>query len=333
MAETKTEAAIKAGIYPHFAVKNNDKPNKWLAFPLFGFLVKYYILLIPIHIWIFLLHIAFLFFWVANALVIFTTGRYWESAYTFILKFLRYQTKVDLYIYGLTDQYPWFDLTTDDLFELTIEKPEHPSQWFAFPLLGLIVRIILLIPFSIFVQIMKNGAVIAMMVSWFIVLFRGKFPDSLYEFEHDTIRLNLSERAYFTGLSDKYPNFYISMNHQSIKIVLLIIGTIIMITTSFINTRDRAYTQYLKHVQLPPNATCSTQTILQTPDFQKNRQAACSPQYSDLAQQAAIKLLGCKNMTQAKMVLSQACSIPAGIPQTIIDQNRPQMPNTKQIPY
>lgn len=219
-------AEAPKNIYPKFYVENNKKPNKFLNFPILGFIVKI-ILLIPVWIEAFFLGIGTIFILVYSWIVISFTGRYSNFAYKYFLGLMRFWTKIKLYIFGITDKYPGFKLNTNGLFTLDIAKPEKPNRWLAIPLIGLVIRFVLLVPYLIFTDVMQRGANIAMFLSWFVILFKGRLPESLYEFERDSLRVNYASNAYIVGLSDKYPSFHISMNHQTAKILLLIVGAIL----------------------------------------------------------------------------------------------------------
>ena len=225
----KEERAKKEkNYYPDLIIHKNVNPNRFFAIPLVGFLVKI-VLLIPVGIEAIILGIIFFFLWVINSFVILFTGKYWGIAYDFFLGLMQFWVKIYLYIFGLIDTYPGFGLSSDKLFELHMPKPEHPNRMFAIPLFGFIARIILLIPYFIFSQVMRNGSWVAMIISWFPVLVYGKFPETTYEFESDTMRVSLAAFCYITGLSDTYPSFSISMNHQTLKILLIIAGALLTV--------------------------------------------------------------------------------------------------------
>src|SRR6266699_1359718 len=112
-------------IYPKLTVENNKNPNKFYAVPLLGLLIKVLILILVFFEGIFL-GITFLFFWIANSFVILFTGQYWDAAYQFFLGIMRFGTKISVFLFGLTDKYPGFDLSSNGLFDLEIEKPAHP---------------------------------------------------------------------------------------------------------------------------------------------------------------------------------------------------------------
>ncbi|MEK7571864.1 MAG: DUF4389 domain-containing protein [Patescibacteria group bacterium] len=212
--------------YPHLVIPPNKKPNRFYAFPFFGLLIKL-IILIPVFIESIVLAIAFPFVLLIAWFVVQFTGKYWDPGYRFFIGVMRFSTKISVFIYGLSDKYPGFSLKTDGHFALDMPKPAHPNKWLAIPILGFIVRFILLVPYQIFSQVLSNGSSLAMIISWFTVLFKKSFPESLYEFEHDTLRVSLAQTAYLVGLSDKYPSFSISMNHQNVKIALIIAGALL----------------------------------------------------------------------------------------------------------
>lgn len=214
--------------YPHLVIKVNEHPNKLYGFPFLGAFIKV-IMIIPQIVEAFFLSIAMVFFIIANPFVVFFSGKYWDAAYDFFLGALRFYTKLSLFMFGLTDIYPGFDLKTNKSFELDIPKPTKPHKWLAFPIFGFIFRLIILIPYQIYSQVLGNGTSVAWMISWFTILFKGKIPESLYEFERDTIRVGLAHSVYAIGLSDTYPSFEISMNHKTEKILLIIAGAILFV--------------------------------------------------------------------------------------------------------
>lgn len=218
----------KTNMYPQLVVKRNENPNRLYAFPFLGVIVKT-IALIPVTIWQVIVSIGVLFYVIALPFYILFTGKYWDEAYNFICGYLRLQTKTSFFLYGITDKYPGFSLKENEAFTLTIEKPTNPSRWLAIPLFGAIIRSIILIPYYIWASILGYGTQVAVFASWFIVLFKKKYPESLHEFAVDSTRVNLATYIYSYYLSDKYPSFHIAMNHKNIKITLLVLGFLLMI--------------------------------------------------------------------------------------------------------
>ncbi|MBA3724188.1 MAG: DUF4389 domain-containing protein [Candidatus Levybacteria bacterium] len=233
-------ADVNKDIYPHLVIKNNEHPNKLLAFPIVGIIIRT-ILLIPVYIVGWFLSIAYMILWIITPFVILFTGKYWDTAYNFNVGLMKLYTKVVLYMYGLTDKYPGFTMDTNGIFELQYEKPQKPNRWLSLPVFGLIIRLILLIPYVIYESVLRYGTYIAVMASWFGVTFTGKYPESLYEFNRDSTRVALARMGYITYMSDTYPSFWISMKHQTVKIVLIVIGALLMLSSFAGEPNPEAY--------------------------------------------------------------------------------------------
>ncbi len=235
---------IPANIYPKLSVAQIQDPNRFYAVPLVGFLIKC-VMLIPVAIeLIFLLFVQY-FANVINSFVVLFTGKYWDTAYMLNLGTMRLTTKTSLFFFGLTNKYPGFEFAiTDPLMSLDIPKPEHPNRFFAIPVFGGIARFILLIPYVIYASVIGNAAWLGAVIISFYVLFVGKYPESVYEITRDSVRLSLSSRAYIDGLSDSYPSFWISMNHQTVKLLLIIFAVLLnigRIGSSFSNKSNYNY--------------------------------------------------------------------------------------------
>ena len=216
------------GIYPVSTIKLIQNPNKFYAVPILGFLVKH-IILIPVIIEVIILSIwLFIAAMIINPFVVLFTGKYWNNAYSIALGMIRISAKMQYFLFGLTDKYPGFSLKIDESYSVDIPLITNPSKLFAFPLLGLLMRMILIIPYYMFLSVISQAACIGTYIlAWAVVLFKGRYPESLFELSRDAIRVSLSNHAYMLGLSDKYPSFYISMAHDKIKIILIVIAIIL----------------------------------------------------------------------------------------------------------
>jgi hypothetical protein len=212
-------------LYPKLVIKNNEKPNRWLAVPFLGIFIRF-ILIIPVFIVSFFYGLWFFILWVCVPFAVLFTGKFPDTIYTFFLGYIKFYTKIALYLFGLTDVYPGFGLDDKGLFELHFEKPHKPSRLLAFPILGMAIRCILLVPYFIYEYVLEGGARWAVLFSWFAVLFKGKYPESLYEFNRDFIRVSTAETLYTSYLTDVYPSYSISMKHKKIKILLIILGAL-----------------------------------------------------------------------------------------------------------
>jgi hypothetical protein len=146
--------------------------------------------------------LSFISFW-----VILFTGRYPESFFEFQVNLLRWSIRVQARSQNLTDGYPaFFPSGTDDKTSLEVSYPESISRgtlllkaffggiYCAFPhLFVLIFRMIW-------------GSILSF-IAWWVILFTGKYPQSIHEFNVGTIRWTTRISLYLGYMSDEYPPF------------------------------------------------------------------------------------------------------------------------------
>ncbi len=247
MADKNSSVPPKsANYYPNLAVSQIKDPSKFYAIPLLGGFVKI-IILIPVFIELAFIAVAVWILSIVNSLNVLINGKYWQTSFNLTLGMMKLGAKVYLYFMGLTNKYPGFSLDTNDDFSIDIEMPKNPSRFYAIPILGLLVRFILMIPYSIYSSVLHYGAHIGAVISSFAVLANGKYPESTFEFERDSLRVNLASGAYFAGFSDAYPSFWISMNHQTAKLLLIIAGAVMM----FSNWGSHGRSNYYRRSDIP----------------------------------------------------------------------------------
>ncbi|MDQ2742111.1 MAG: DUF4389 domain-containing protein [Chloroflexota bacterium] len=73
--------------------------------------------------------------------------------------------------------------------------------------MGWLIRVVLLIPHIIAVQLLSYAVAIIQLFAWAPVLFTGKFQPGLYLFEAGVLRWSGRIYAYLFGLIDQYPPF------------------------------------------------------------------------------------------------------------------------------
>lgn len=238
-------------MYPVLEINRNITANRFYAFPIIGFLAKI-IMLIPVGIWLILVGIAvFVITIVINPFIVLFTGKYWQTAYNLNLGYLRLNTKVLAYFYGLTDKYPYFKFSIPD-FKLDIACPENPNRFFAVPLLGGFVRIFVIMPFTFFQSFITYAYTVGWFGSFAKVLFQGQYPESTYQLGRDTLRLSLASTVFIFGLSDEYPSFEIDLkNNKGIKFMLIFFGVWIYFMSNGINAFTSAFNNsYQKPTQV-----------------------------------------------------------------------------------
>lgn len=244
MANTSSAKAETApsDIYPKINIPLIQNPNRFYAVPLVGVLVKA-LAVIPVGIELLFLWLFFVAVTIINSFYVLFTGKYWPFAYSYNLGLIRLNTKIYFYFTGLTDKYPGFDFNVNDNYSVEMAMPQNPSRLFAIPILGGLIRIILLIPYVIYEYVLQYASGIAYFISFAPVLFTGKYPEATYEMIRDYNRVNMASTAYTMGLSDKYPSFWISMNHKTAKIILIALAVIFMLL-NFINSSTKKQTNY-----------------------------------------------------------------------------------------
>lgn len=215
-------------MYPEIKVNQIKNPNRFYAIPLLGFFIKLF-MIIPVGIVLWFLKSAQFFFTILNACNIFFRGRYWKLAYQLNLGIMQLETNVSFFLFGLSDTYPGFSLQTTN-YNLTMDFNKTPSKIFATPILGMIFRFVLMIPYMIYSQVVSLAAFLAVIVSWVMVLFMGVYPEATYEIARDSIRVNQAVTMYFLGMADSYPSWQISFNHKALKIILLILAALFFLS-------------------------------------------------------------------------------------------------------
>lgn len=231
-------------IYPSLVIPHIQNPSRLYAFPILGFLIKA-IILIPVGLWTLLLSLLVFAETIVNSFVVLFTGRYWPAAHHTTLGFMRLSARTTFFWYGLTNKYPGFSLENTGDVVLDMPIPENPGRLYAIPLIGILIRTLLLIPYAIYTSIIVYASYIGAFISFIPVLFMGKYPESTYELGVDGVRLNMSAYAYTFGLSDKYPSFHISWNHKVIKIILIALGALLFlgnVVNSFNDQKEKPVT-------------------------------------------------------------------------------------------
>lgn len=91
--------------------------------------------------------------------------------------------------------------------DLIAVYPESPSRLLA--LLGALFffKAILLIPHFIVLYFLQIAAAIAIYIGYWVVVFTGRYPRSLFNFTVGVQRWNLRITAWMAGWADSYPPF------------------------------------------------------------------------------------------------------------------------------
>jgi hypothetical protein len=139
----------------------------------------------------------------AAALMILFRQRYPRWWFDFSRELTRFEYRVGTYAALLTDQYP--STVEEQSVHLEIDYPDVEqdlNRWMP------LVKWLLAIPHYIVLAFLGVGAVFAIIIAWFAILFTGRYPRSLFDYVVGVGRWALRVQAYaFLLVTDRYPPF------------------------------------------------------------------------------------------------------------------------------
>jgi hypothetical protein len=139
----------------------------------------------------------------ATLLMILFRQRYPRWWFDFALQFNRFSARVAAYGALLTDRYP--STVEEQSVHLDIDYPDAKhdlNRWLP------LVKWLLVIPHIIVLVFLFVGAVFAVVIAWFAILFTGRYPRGLFDYVVGVGRWALRVTAYATLLvTDRYPPF------------------------------------------------------------------------------------------------------------------------------
>jgi hypothetical protein len=126
--------------------------------------------------------------------------RWW---YEWNLQLLRFSNRVGIYMALMDDRYP----STDEDQAVHLDAPypdprQDLNRWLP------LVKWLLAIPHYIVLAFLWLGALIAVIIAWFAILFTGRYPRALFDFVEGVIRWHNRVIGYALILvTDAYPPF------------------------------------------------------------------------------------------------------------------------------
>jgi hypothetical protein len=139
----------------------------------------------------------------ATMLMIVFRQRYPRWWFDFALELNRFSTRVGSYLGLLTDSYPSVEESQSVHLEIDYPDVEQDLNRFL-PL----VKWLLAIPHYVVLVVLVVGAIIAIVIAWFAILFTGRYPRGLFDYVVGVGRWGLRVQAYATLLvTDRYPPF------------------------------------------------------------------------------------------------------------------------------
>ncbi len=181
--------------------------NRLWGIPVIGQMVRA-ILLIP-HILVMMLvaivaSIQILLAWIPVLLL----GRFPGWGYRWIGGLLGYSLRVSAYALLMTSKYPPFSLSGEDHpVSVRFDEGVRINRLWGIPVIGQMVRAILLIPHLIILWFLAILTWFLMLVVWVPVLIFGRQADLIYTLVGGMYRWQLRVSAYLLLMVDRYPPF------------------------------------------------------------------------------------------------------------------------------
>jgi uncharacterized membrane protein len=140
---------------------------------------------------------------VATMLMIVFRQRYPRWWFDFALNLNRFSNRVGAYMGLLTDRYPSTEEEQSVHLDLDYPNVEQDlNRWMP------LVKWLLAIPHYIVLAFLVVGAIFAILIAWFAILFTGRYPRALFDYVVGVGRWALRVQAYATLLiTDRYPPF------------------------------------------------------------------------------------------------------------------------------
>jgi hypothetical protein len=140
---------------------------------------------------------------VATMLMLVFRQRYPRWWFDFARELARFSARVGAYLALLTDRYP--STVEEQSVHLDIDYPDVEAdlnRWLP------LVKWLLAIPHYIVLVVLGIGAVGAVVIAWFAILFTGRYPRSLFDYVVGVGRWALRVQGYaFLLVTDRYPPF------------------------------------------------------------------------------------------------------------------------------
>ncbi len=119
------------------------------------------------------------------------------------LEFQRFSSRVSVYLALMDDQYPSTDEHQSVYLDYRYPDVETDlNRWLP------LVKWLLAIPHYIVLFFLDIAAIIVVIVTWFVILFTGRYPRQLFDFVEGVFRWNNRVLGYAIVLiTDEYPPF------------------------------------------------------------------------------------------------------------------------------
>jgi hypothetical protein len=121
------------------------------------------------------------------------------------LNFLRFSSRVTAYLALLDDRYPSTDEEQSVHLDFAYPDAHQMNRWLP------LIKWFFAIPHYFVLLFLGIGAIVAVILAWFAILFTGSYPRSLFDFVVGVLRWSNRVNGYaFVLVTDQYPPFSLS---------------------------------------------------------------------------------------------------------------------------
>ena len=121
------------------------------------------------------------------------------------LNLFRFSNRVTAYLALLDDRYPSTDEEQAVHLNLAYPDARQLNRWLP------LVKWFLAIPHYVVLLFLGIGAVVAVIVAWFAIVFTGRYPQNLFRYVVGVLRWSNRVTGYaFLLVTDQYPPFQLS---------------------------------------------------------------------------------------------------------------------------
>lgn len=163
-------------------------------------------LIIPVWFFLYLLQTLMYAGMPAGWVTVFVKKRYPRWLFAANTGAMGFEARAWAYAALLTDRYPSFDVDTSPV---TLEYDDPPqgelSRWRV-----LFWKGILLIPHFIVLSFLMVGVVVVVFLSWWAILFTGRYPRGMFGFVTGVTRWYFRVQGYFASFNDRFPPYALS---------------------------------------------------------------------------------------------------------------------------
>jgi hypothetical protein len=166
-----------------------------------------WVLIIPVYLWLLILEYGATAASVVGWFAILFSGRLPENLGNYLVAVLRYEWRINAYLFGLTDRHPGFAVVAG-----YVDPGEYPAVLYSARAVQrrratVLFRLILVIPQAVVLLFVGLAAFVVLFIGWFAVLILGRWPRGMLGFVVGWMRWFFRVQGYWHLIVDDYPPF------------------------------------------------------------------------------------------------------------------------------